>query len=55
MNDAIELLQIAFVVWTNVYHLIKYKIYEIKSLLCKSYGRGNKSYFCDYQAASAVA
>ena len=40
--------KIAFIVWTNVYHLDKYKIDEIKSLLCEC----NFSY---YHTASAVA
>ena len=40
--------KIAFIVWTNVYHLDKYKIDEIKSLLCECN-------YSDYQAASVVA
>ena len=52
MNDCYK---IAFTVLTNFYHLYKYKIDEIKSLLYERYVKGNTSYFCDYQAASAVA
>ena len=46
--------KIAFIVWTNVYHLDKHKIDEIKSLLCECYRWAKNFLFCDYQVASAV-